>query len=198
MWPLELGLGTRNTRFVAWPLQLGLGTLNPRFVILMGGAKTHRVNGGPVGEDLDLLHPDEATDPVGSANDSDSFVELKVTEIKNGRLAMFSMFGFFAQAIVTREGPAENWASHITDAFAVNSPTRAYVTQFAPSPVAMFAMGGGKNSAWYGADRDQWSSPFSSGANPTYLMGGYPGDYGWTPLVWLMTPRPTSATVRWR
>ena len=33
MWPLELGLGTRNPRFVVWPLELGLGTLNPRFVV---------------------------------------------------------------------------------------------------------------------------------------------------------------------
>ena len=31
-WPLELGLGTLNPRFVAWPLELGLGILNPRFV----------------------------------------------------------------------------------------------------------------------------------------------------------------------
>ena len=31
-WPLELGLGTRNPGFVAWPLELGLGTRNPRFV----------------------------------------------------------------------------------------------------------------------------------------------------------------------
>ena len=33
MWPLELGLGTHNPRFVAWPLELGLGTHNPRFVV---------------------------------------------------------------------------------------------------------------------------------------------------------------------
>ena len=32
MWPLELGLGTHNPRFVAWRLELGLGTHNPRFV----------------------------------------------------------------------------------------------------------------------------------------------------------------------
>jgi light-harvesting complex II chlorophyll a/b binding protein 5 len=101
---------------------------------LLGAAENYRRTGtGPPGfspgvgkfestvfDGADSLYPGGPFDPLNLAQDPEVFQELKVKEIKNGRLAMVGILAFAVQGYVTGEGPYANWSKHVADPFGYN------------------------------------------------------------------------------
>jgi len=100
----------------------GIGIIAACQVFLMGGPEYARYVGirslEPVGVHLPGTnnYPGGTPfDPLGLSRQSDYFVDQSVREVKNGRLAMVAMLGYFVQAAVTREGPLRNVLDFLAD-----------------------------------------------------------------------------------
>lgn len=69
----------------------------------LGGTDNPAYPGGPL------------FNPLGFGKDEKSLNDLKLKEIKNGRLAMLAILGYFIQALVTGVGPYQNLLDHLAD-----------------------------------------------------------------------------------
>lgn len=91
-------------------------------VLLMVGPEYARYCGIEALEPLGIFLPGDINypggvlfDPLNLSKYPVAFEELKVKEIKNGRLAMVAWLGFYIQAALTGKGPVQNLLEHISD-----------------------------------------------------------------------------------
>lgn len=64
-----------------------------------------------------------AFDPMGFSKEADKFENMKVKEVKNGRLAMMAFMGFVSQHNVQGKTPLANLADHLANPGGVNFAT---------------------------------------------------------------------------
>ena len=83
-----------------------------------GSMNTDPFTGVEHGKSTDVGYPGAIFDRLGYAKGN--LAELKLKEIKNGRLAMLAVTGCFAQAVTTGTGPVENLFAHLGNPGAVN------------------------------------------------------------------------------
>lgn len=79
-------------------------------------------------------------DPFGLAKGDGG--ELRLKEIKNGRLAMLAFAGFVAQARTTGETPLDNLSAHLSDPWTQNvfASKPSKISQVLPAEDTSFGM----------------------------------------------------------
>jgi len=83
----------------------------------LGGSGDPCYPGGPI---FNFMHIGEENCWLPGSRTERDLTEMKIREIKNGRLAMLAMFGYGAQAVLTGDGPFQNWIDHVTDPAHIN------------------------------------------------------------------------------
>merc|ERR1712224_864626 len=81
----------------------------------------------------DVGYPGGAFDPAGFSSGTDSQLnDLKLKEIKNGRLAMLAYVGFSCASVSIGKGPLEALQFHLSDPWANNVLSNSYAIPFLP------------------------------------------------------------------
>lgn len=122
-WALNGGTAT----YLGVEIDLDLKNLALIEIFLVGGAEAKR------NEEKDpekRMYPGGLFDPLGFSKNPKRIKELKLKEIKNGRLAMFCFAGYMLQYIATGKGPYQNLVDHVADPWGVNFATNGVSLPF--------------------------------------------------------------------
>ena len=116
--PLAVVQGGHSTYF-GIEVPFSLGTLLAVEFIAMAGVEVFRGNA----DAEKRIYPGGAFDPMGMSKGN--LAELKVKEIKNGRLAMIAFLGFVGQHEANGLSPLGALQAHLSSPFAENFATNA-------------------------------------------------------------------------